>query len=253
MRVKKGNLESELKKEPDIILILDKTSIDRLEYEENGPNLINAKELLVIPFTRGSKQSFLQSLEERGLMQRSAVLVKDPYDCMEYDEITQAPFNFAIKKSLYFSFFCHLLGAKDVRVINIDTVKKKVETSVQLLGKVKSFGAEGKTETEKIDKFKRSLHLHDVFSSSQPNIEEAEAFLHRHRLEGDINMTSLFQIIRQSGKGMVSREIILNVSSEAQRAIQMVGKLKLPSFVVESLGPEYQQTINEIIEFDLTI
>jgi hypothetical protein len=239
---------------PDALIILDQQDIDHLEFDNEGSNLLTNKQIGIVPYNQSPEFMFAKLLLQKGLMKRDNFLVKTPFDFNDYEEISMAHKNFALKKYMYFSTFCNLLGAKEV-AIKWDEVKTKSnETTGKLnLNAPAKVGVKAGVEASWIQQFLSSIDLHDVFEGGPPQIQMAEALLKDHCLYGDPSMRSLLEIRSKTDNPIKSRELTLNLTSEFKNAIKVVGKINLPTSILKDLGPEFQKSIQEQAEFSLVI
>lgn len=237
------------------IVVLDQSDIDRCGYEDEGPALLLSEEIHVLELPVRDTQKIIQDIMDRDLVRRGAILAQSPFDKDKYEDAIQAKELFALAKHLHFSTFCMHLGAREVKIEQIQLGKSSETKTWTAEGgaKIKRVGASLDTsgKQDELDTFRSQLTLIDTFEGGQANLEAAEQLLRQTRLLGDPNMSGLLDMRRSGSNQLRSRTLKLNLSSEAKRNLTVVGNLKVPPFI--KLEADYKRVIREQSEYTLTV
>lgn len=237
-----------------VVLVLNKHDIDKCRYEPGAALALANPETYVLQFPiteSGCSHTAIQRIVGSGLASPGSVLVQSPFDRDYYENATLAPQRFALAKHLRFSELCMLLGAKEVSVEQIVLRKCSGKTTFDVSAERTGGKARLTVENEDFSQFRSSMHLQDEFQGGRPNIEAAESLLEQAGLGSDNNMRSLVQMRRDESNQLMKRRLVLNLSSEAQSNLNVVGRLKIPAFV--QLSAEYDRVIKEQHEYALTV
>lgn len=237
-----------------VILVLSEHDLERCAYEPHAAQALLDEETYVLPFppkTDESSPDPLQNIVAAGLARPGAVLVQSPYEPDSYVEVTLATQRFALEKHMYFSLLCNLLGAKEVKVEQVDLRTRNGKTSLNTEAGRKMIGADLAIESEELDRFRAALELHDQFAGGAPDLAAAEDLLRRTGLRSDISMSSLLDMRRNPNNSVISRKLTFSLSSEAKSNLHVVGRLKLPAFV--TVSSDYTKVVKEDHEYTLTV
>ena len=248
------NKDSEWPDEPHRrknVMVLNQQDIEALEYEEGGADvLLNEEVHILSPFSRHSNP-IVQRLINSGIARPGVVLIQSPFDKDLYQNSKQAVELFALDKYMYLSQLCSLLGAREVRVEQIEIKnnegKKIISVEGNVLGKA---GGGVKVENQELDSFLSRLNLKDEFEGGTSDISAATELLNRTGLVSDANMRSLLDLRQNSSNLLKSRELRFNMTSETQCNLNVLANLNVP-FI--SLEAGYDRHVREQTEFTLTI
>ncbi|ALG70966.1 hypothetical protein VY88_04080 [Azospirillum thiophilum] len=236
------------------ILVLQRHEVERCQYEPGAERTLVDDETYVLPLPlpvgEDSPQA-LRNLSEAGLLRPGAMLVQSPFNVDTYEEAYLAPQRFALAKHMYFSVLCRHLGATEVSVEQITLSTSKGEQSLDMKGS--RLGAEGsvKGKAEDLAKVLSQMDLHDEFTGGPPDVTAAERLLRRTGLMGDPNMRSLIEMRRDGANQIKSRRVKVNLSSEAQSTLSVVGRLEVPKFV--KISADYKRVVQERHDYQLTV
>ncbi len=236
------------------ILVLQQHDLERCAYEPGAAQSLLDEEAYVLQFPvrpHGELSMALRNVMDGGLARPGTVLVQSPFDPDSYEEASLAPQRFALAKHMYFSILCMHLGAKSVSVEQIDLRTHSGKTSVDMKGERLGAGVQVTVEAEELERFRAQMNLHDEFAGGSPDIAAADQLLRRTGLLADPNMRTLLEMRRGGANQLLSRKLVLNLSSEAKSNLNVVGRLKIPSFV--KLSAEYDQVIKEQHDYTLTV
>lgn len=217
----------------EIIFVLGEQEINRLEYDSEGRKLLTNQDVLIISIDEAKRKKLISNLKSRGLFRRGIVLAKSPYDDENYSEITDAAYEFAVEKYMYFSQLCSLLGAKEFTIQRLDTIINKKIYSFEGTGKLTSHQQELLAKDQQLSKLYSQIQIKDEFKGGEPNFGEAEIFIENKRLKGDPAINSLLSLRKQTDNPVLTRQLTLDLSNEFKRIIEITGKVRPPRFLSE--------------------
>lgn len=235
------------------ILVLKEHDIERCGYEKGAGEIILNEEVYILPYPISSQESnrILQDIAASGLDRSGNLLVQSPFNSEHYENVSEANNKFALEKYMYFSQLCMILGAKEVIVEQI-----KMQTQTQQASfdaQARYLVAQGKASynSEEFQKFCSQFSLRDNFEGGEPDIEKAEAFLRQKNMFRESNMQTLLQMRQLNNNKLQTRKLSINLSSETQNRLGLVGRLNIPSFI--KLSAEYQSIVKNSAEYTLTL
>ena len=234
------------------VLVLNQQDIDALRFEEGGADLLLNEEVYILPSSLKKSNPVVQDLIDNGLIQPGAVLIQSPFDKNIYEKSTQAVERFALAKYLHFSTLCMNLGAREVKVEQIELKNTEDRKIVSLQGGLSMKGiGDIKIEDKEVASFYDKLTLHDKFQGGPPDVQAAEEYLKRTGLSGDDAMRALIDLRRNPNNLLTSRELRLNMTSEVKRNFNVLANLNIPAYL--SLEADYDRHVREETEFTLTV
>ncbi len=237
-----------------VILILAPHEFERCSYEPGAAKGLLDEEACVLRFPlvfEGDTHSALQSIVDARLARAGSMLVQSPFDPDTYEEASLAPERFALTKHMHFSTFCRFLGAKEVSVEQVDRVTRKGKSTLDAKGERLGSSVQMTLETEELEKFRAQMHLRDEFSGGPADVIAAEQFLRRKGLWADPSMQTLLEMRREGTNQLLTRRLVLSLSNEAKRNLNVITRLKLPAFV--KLSAEHDRKIAEQCDYTLTV
>ena len=233
------------------LLVLDQSEIDRCRYEDGGSDLLLNEEIHILEFPVRGSQKVIQDIVGEDLVRRGAVLVQNPFDKDRYEDVEKAEERFALARHLHFSIFCMHLGAREVRIEQIQLSKTSGTKTWKIEGGIKGKTGEVDVEQDGLAVFRSKLKLVDTFEGGQADVKAAEELLRRTKLLGDPNMSGLLDMRRSESNQLKSRTLTLNLSSETKRNLSVIGRLKVPPFI--KLEADYKRVVQEQSEYTLTV
>jgi hypothetical protein len=236
-----------------VILILREHDLERCSYEGATQFLFN-EEVCVLRFPvrpQDKVSAALQNILDADLACANYVLIQSPYDPDVYEDAALAPQRFALAKHMYFSTFCKHLGAKEVCVEQVTLQTGNRKWTLDASGNRLGILAKLKPTSEELEKFRAQMTLRDEFAGGPPDIATAERLLRQRRLLPDPNMQTLLEIRRDGTNQLVTRKLDLSLSSEAQKNLNVAGRLKIPAFM--TLSAEYDRAVHEQYDYTLTV
>lgn len=236
------------------ILVLQQHDVEKCAYEPGAAQALLDEEAYVLQFpvrVQGEAPAALQNLLDAGLARPGGMLVQSPYNVDTYEDASLAPQRFALAKHMYFSTLCMHLGAREVSVEQIDLRTRTGKTTLDVKGERLGGSAQLTVESEELEKFRAQMHLRDEFAGGPPDVAVAERLLRRTGLWSDPNMRTLIEMRRDGSNQLMTRKLVLSLSSEAKSNLNVVGRLKVPAFV--KLSAEYDRVVREQYDYTLTV
>lgn len=235
------------------VLVLREHDIEKCAYEPGAAQALLDEEAYVLPFPirmQGAVPLALRNILDGGFARPGNILVQSPYNVDAYEEAALAPERFALAKHMYFSKLCMLLGAKEVVVEQIELRTRSGKSALNVKGERPEGSAQVTVEREELDKFRAQMHLRDQFEGGPADIVAAEQLLRQTGLLADPKMQALVEMRRDHANRLKMRELVLSLSSEAKSNLNVVGRLKVPTFV--RLSAEYDRGVKEQHDYTLT-
>jgi hypothetical protein len=109
--------------------------------------------------------------------------------------------------------------------------------------------AEGSLQKTDFDSLGSQLKLVREYKGGKPNVEEAEKLLRFTGLAGDPEMKSLLQARKATGNPITKHTLKVNLSTEADKNLKMVGRLQLP---VAAFSAKYASVVKRIKAYTLS-
>jgi hypothetical protein len=236
------------------VLVLKELDIEMCSYEPGAAKALLDEEAYVLQFpvrVQGECHAALQNILDSGLARPGSMLVQSPYDADTYVEASQAPQSLALAKYMYFSTLCMHLGAKEVSVVQIDLRTRTGKTSIDAKGERVGVGVEGSVERDELEKIRSKISLSDEFTGGAPDIAASERLLKRTGLWSDSNMRALIEMRREGSNQLMSRKLLLHLSSEAKSNLNVVSRINVPACV--QISADYKKATSEQHDYELTV
>jgi hypothetical protein len=231
------------------VVVLEQHEIENCSRKGETQILTDSQtHVLVYPITDDDVGPALTNILDAGLNRPGTALIQSPFDLDEYVDAAEASQRFALAKHMLLSNFCQLLGATRVSVTQMDIDTNGKLKSMKVDGGRLVAIAESSLEKTANDSLCSQLSLVDEYEGGEPNVEEAEKLLRSRRLAGDPNMKSLLQARKAAGNPLTKRTLTVNLSTEANKNLKMVGRLQLPP---AAFGAEYASAVKQTKEYTL--
>ena len=234
-----------------VVTVLDEHEIENCS--RNGETQILTDQemhVLVFPVAEGATSLALTNILDAGLDRRNALLVQSPFDVDIYVDAADAVQDFSLAKHMLLSNFCQLLGATRVSITQMDIVTNDSVQSLKIEGGKLVVKGEFGIEKTVNDSLCSQLTLVDEYHGGEADLAGAEQLLRNTRLLGDSNMMSLLQSVKASNNRIKRRSLTVNLSTEANKNLKIVGRVVLPS---ATLALEYGSTVKQTKEYRLTV
>ncbi|KPF86311.1 hypothetical protein IP70_08380 [alpha proteobacterium AAP38] len=233
------------------MLVLEQHDINNFSRKGETQYLTDTQtHVLVYPVVGGYDNQALANILDAGLNRPRTVLIQSPFDLDVYVEATEAIEKFALAKHMFLSNFCQLLGATRVSVTQMDIVTNSNVQTLKANGGRLVASAEVSVERTADDSLCSQLNLVDEYAGGNPDVEAAEKLLRSTRLSGDPNMRSLLQARKAVGNSLIRRTLTVNLSTEANKNLKVIGRLNLPT---ATFGVEYAGENKQTKEYRLTL
>ncbi|GAA1941556.1 hypothetical protein GCM10009775_36680 [Microbacterium aoyamense] len=206
----------------------DPSTIDQLEDAES----------VVIPFSIEPEvnderaTAARQLLKESGQLASGTLLIQSPYDTGTYVSASEAIETFAVAKYHHFAVVASFLGARSLRVTDAKVERTAGDAKAAAKVGAKTVGVDAHLSADIASDLKAQLALETDFAGSDPDPDEALAYIREHNLLGEHSMTALVALRR--GKNPVLRyQLTLDATKESQMNIDSALKVSagLPKLV----------------------
>jgi len=208
---------------------------------------MQSPELLVDPVTRvvalplrppDSEDPALLTLASE--LRPSTILLRNTFGSGAYIDAAAAYELISVAKFNLFAHVCQMLGATRLEVTELREVDDHgtVKGSVDLRTSVAKGSSTLSTDSSR--KVAGSIRAVWVWQSGPGDAERAAAYALAEHISGDPVVAGLIQQRRFTGNALSEHVLELNISSEAQRAIQ--GALKIESALGRRFGPGFDGT-----------
>jgi len=233
------------------VVVLEQHEIDRCS-RLGETQLLTAPQthVLVHPIMPQQGSVAIANIVAAQLDRPGTILVQSPFEPDIYADASEAVEQFALTKHMLFSNFCQALGAEKVSVTQIDTILDRKSQSIKLEGRKSLVKGELSVGESSSDILESSLSLVDHYGGGSPDLDKAEDFLRAYRLLSDSNMRSLLQARKNSDNPIKKRNLTLDLSTEANKSMQVVGKLKLPTV---AFSADYKNAVSSERKYVLTM
>jgi hypothetical protein len=212
------------------IVTLREEEYDRASYE--APELLEDAETWVINYDAAMGGTLLgpvlQRLVRARLLRPTQVLLLSPYEDA-YVAAMDAEEEFSLRKFEIFTTLCYLLGAKQVVASRDDLDEASRHEGGKVAVGRAGVKVEGTLNRDLRERVEQKLSVTSTFEPSDPDTHAAEELLARHGLLEDSTMRGLLELFMIDGSRVKSRELVLNVTSEASREIAGMASLKIPT------------------------
>lgn len=178
------------------------------------------------------------------------ILIQDPFDTDAYLDLSKVQETLLLAKYYHLSTLSMHLGAREVKVEQVDFWKTTGEHLYRFSGKnIQALGdIDGQNTHSRL--IRQSLELHDTYKDNPLNLTKAEEYFHHHHLSQDINLANL---LRAGGSGqMKSRRFSFNLSQEMGSQMKIASQILLPTLLT-SLEANYQKIVEEEVDCSVTI
>jgi hypothetical protein len=235
-----------------VIIVLRQSDIERCRIEQGATDVLFDEEAYILTFPT-SKHALapdaLKNIIDAGLVRPGSILIQSPYDRDLYQNADSAAREFMIAKYMYFSLLCKELGAKQVSIEQIDLRTRVGRCSWSVSG---HFGGSAATavETQELERLRSQISLRDEFPGSSPDTAVAEQILKEKRLFADSTMRNLLDL-RKGRNPLGGRTFVLNSLSEIRSNFEILGRLKIPSFL--RLTADHHRIAEERHDYTLTV
>ena len=181
------------------------------------------------------------------------LMVLSPYDDYLYSEISESREKFSIEKMAATITLCQLLGAKKLKTKNIKILDKATEKDLIFDLEMNSINGKLKTKKKQIESLKHQLSLTTEFSGCEANINVAQEFLTKNKLDTDIVLARLlemknYEIQDYNRVKKLTEEITL--TSSLQNTFDFTANIDFP---IGYINGDYKSNIKEKLEVSIKL
>lgn len=207
--------------------------------------------LLAVPCELGAP--VLKNLEERSLLVPGSLLIQSPYDHDSYEELANAPIEFALTKLLCLSEVCRLLGARKVNSLAVEAQTEQGDVMARCEVGAQGVGVKADARYSTLNKIARRVGLNDTFvpSGAQPNVEAAKAYARSYKLNHDPQIRSLIDAQSAGPARIGTRKVEINLSREMSSSMKFSLGLDVPIYA--DIGLQISKIKNERYEYILRV
>lgn len=233
--------------------MLSEHDFERCSYEAEGAKSLLDEQLAVIQYPvaiSAASPLALQNIDQLdpgpGVM-----LIQSPFEPDIYEDAATAPERFALDKYIIFSELCQRLGAKAVVVNHVKVERQQDTLSTKVSGERPIGSIEGNIDRELTRKFSEQMTMTLKFSGSSADIAGAQQLLQSRNLTRDSCMSSLIEMRKEGPNQLMSRKLVINLSSETKKNLSIAARITVPGFV--SLGIDYKTTSSRQLDYVVTL
>lgn len=237
-----------------VVLVLTQHDAERCAYEPEAGRILLDEETFVLQLPvrlEDNVAGALQNIIDARLARPGAMLVQSPFELDSYEDVVLATQRFALEKHLWFSNLCMYLGAKKVSVEQIDLRTRSGKSTLEIGAELVRGSGQATFEPGELEKFRARLNLRDEFAGGPPDLVAAEKLLRSKGLWSDATMRGFVELFRDGSNRLKSRRLTLSLSSEIKKNLNIVGRLKIPSFI--ELSAAYGCVVEEQCEYTITV
>jgi hypothetical protein len=173
----------------------------------------------------------------------SAVLLRNTWGGDRYIDAAAAYEIISLAKFNTFANVCQMLGATrlEVKEIHEENDRGKIRGRSTFRGNAATGSSTLKSASSR--RVAQTIRGSWVWQSGSADVERAAAYATAEHLSGDPVITGLIQQRRFADNALTEHELKLNISSEAQRAVQATLEVKS---VLGPLGPAFKSTFESL-------
>ena len=233
LALRKVKRMSEFTNLPPFVLVVDQTSKERLEYDDDPTGLLDRSDLAIVSTNLPSDAPPWQlDLRRRGQLVLNNTLVQDPMHPGVFFSADEADWQIASAKATVFSQLCQLLGARKVTVDLVQELNSRGTSDFTVKGgKPKLVSGAASVHNETVEKVVSSMSLGDEFAGGDPDLAESSRLLHMCGLDGDNTMSRLVTHRSSGTNQLSSSKFHVNLSSEAIRTLQAAASISIPLYL----------------------
>lgn len=221
-------LEEYAPNERRIVRFVKDEDYNNLEYKEAGKELLTNSEVLLVPMKRTEEfldeYTIVDGIEPYDGM----TLIVSPYDRAKYSEVEKANENFAIDRFANILRLCHILGAKDVKIGRIFTLKNSQKDEIKAEAKYKVVKASVENESTYLNEMVNKLLYKVVWSGGESDYEAAKKYLRKVRMGGDRFLEELVEMRNISNNKLESVKQEISLSNNMESTNELLAKISFP-------------------------
>lgn len=234
-----------------LILIIDKTMIEKLYRDEFGSDLIFDDQvcILTIPLKNDKISDFII---KNNYDVANTLLIQNPYNRNTYANITSFYKEFSMQKFIIFRELCSFLGAKEFIIKEtLNCSEEKIHNNkVAIESLYTNVGTD--IINQKSSDFSRIFESKCCFNGTDPDREKAIQLLETKNLSYDSELCSLIELRTNNKNPITSYDVSLKVFEESNKMLNIVSNLQIPS-ILSSVNHDLKINTSIKKEYDLRI
>lgn len=212
---------------PKSVFVTDDATYRKLINDPKGVLLVEDTEALIVPYSAKPEandalvRDIRDTLISAGRLESGSLVIKNPFEPMQYEPASSAIETFSMAKYYHFANLAKLLGAKSLSFQ--EAADEQQSSSVKAGASIKaSKAAEAKANLNQAATaaLKSNLQQNMIFGGSDPQIDQATAYLEKHFLNFDQQMTSLIEL-RSGANPIQSYHVTVNLSKESESTLNV--------------------------------
>lgn len=235
------------------MLILSEHDIERCEIEGETKILYDDEVyVLQLPVHVTAELPLaIKNIIDSNLDRTGTILVQNPFNTESYDTYEDAAATFPLHKYMLFSHFCQALGAKEVKIEQIDISSEKGSAKYSLQGERCGVKGNISVNHEHFEKIRSGLMLNDTFKGGNPDFMTAENVLRKAKLYADPNMITLLEARKITSNPILGRNLTVDLTKETKSNLAIAASIGIPKII--KMKADYKKSIDEINEYKLTV
>lgn len=245
-------------KMPRSVLVAPDDLYIRLAGDPNSVGLLRDLNAMVVPYTLKPQLNEQQVLAMRerlaaaGQLSRGALLIKNPYDSSTYVLAERAIETFARAKYDALANVARLLGAREIHFIEAKVETHTTSWGAGIKAKIQVAAADGTTSKEVKNRLKTRLEGLITISNPEILLDEANAYIKRCNLTGDLELMTLVRM--RTGPGGLLKSRMMKMSGTQESEANLRSALSIanagPMKAVQ-IAPSFTATAQSIREIEI--
>jgi hypothetical protein len=236
-------------KNPRFVLGLTAGDIDTIMRSPVDSGTLRDPDLRIVRMPVQEADELIRSLEGSELLRVGEVLMRSPFDRSEYINLSNAPSQVALVKFNLMTLLCSLLGAKSIRLEQLEKISTTGNFETRLNFSALNF--ESGITNEEVLTMVNSIAHNVTFSGGSPDLAAAEELLGKAGLTRDITFRSLIEL-RRANNSVQTMSQRLNLTSEVRSSLEMFSKIRFPVKLGE-IYPALNTKTHTVSEYTLSM
>jgi hypothetical protein len=243
---------------PRSVLVADDALYQRIKSDPDSVGLLNDVDAMIIPFSGRAAAHERESdairdvLVAAGQLIPQSLLVKNPYEAASYESAADALLAFASAKYHALANVAKLLGATEVKFVDVKTDQDVTRWGAGLFAKLPVGGGSAKANHDVTKKLGKRLEARMSFPGAAPAPADALAYLSRRNLSNDQQLRDLIEM-RTGDNAISSYEI--KFSGTRESTANLISALSIanagPAKAV-SIGGDFSRTVSANTSIEIT-
>lgn len=215
---------------PRSVLVVGDEEYERISHTPEAVDSLQHAEAMIIPYSstpianRALVESVRELIRSADQLASDALLIRNPYERDAYVSASDSIQTLAVAKYHHLAVVASLLGATTMSLEKTAVEKSDQSLRGRLSLGVKGLGVMGRAAAEIRSALQEQLQLKTVFPGSEPDRDEALAYIREHGLAADKSFTSLVAL-RNDKNPVREYTLVLNGIKEAELNIRAALKL----------------------------